>query len=338
MTRIKRQWLIGTAITILSLALALRQVDAPSIIVAFRNAHYVLIGLAFGLVMASTISTVVRWQVLLGHGPGGLGQLFRIFMIAHVFNVVYPAKLGTLLRAHLVGEISDIDKGFAMGTVLGEKILDNTVGLCLILLLLPLIPSSLWLRRIITAGAATLLLAVIALMFLSWFHGQLLSGVTRRINLFQRGWWTKTLLTYLGQGLEGLAAANRRETRLSVLLLTLIVAGTNWLVAQIVLWALGIHVPWVVAPLLLGVLQWGTDVPSAPGSIGVFHYLCVLTLGVFGVEPSLAFSYGVILHMLIMVLPTFIGLACLWSARAFIWSWRQQEGTVTLFTSFREVP
>lgn len=337
MMRVKREWLLGIAITLVSLALALRQVNVPSIIIAFRNAHYVLLGLAFGLVMASTIGTVVRWQVLLGQGAGGLGQLFRIFMIAHVFNVVYPAKLGVLLRAHLVGEMSDVNKGFAIGTVLGEKILDNTVGLCLVLLLLPLIPSSPWVHSIITAGAAALLLAAIVLAFVFWFHGHLLPKVARPINLLRHG-WARTLFTYLGQGLEGLAAANRPENRLSVLLLTLIVAGTNWLVVQVALWALGIHVPWAVAPVLLGVLQWGTDVPSAPGNIGVFHYLCLLTLGVFGVEPSLAFSYGVILHMLIMVLPTFIGLACLWSARAFIWSWRQQEGPVTLFTSLREVP
>jgi len=337
MTRQKWKWLLGIAITLLSLALALRQVNGPSIIVAFRDAHYVPLGLAFGLVMASTISTVVRWQVLLGYGSGGLGQLFRIFMIAHVFNAVYPAKLGTLLRAHLVGEMSDINKGFAIGTVLGEKILDNTVGLCLILLLFPLIPLSPWLYRIITIGATTLLFVVIVLVLLFWFYGHLFPKVARRVNLFQCG-WVKTLFAYLGQGLEGLAAANRREARLSILLLTLTVAGTNWLVAQITLWALGIHVPWVVAPLLLGVLQWGTDVPSAPGSIGVFHYLCLLTLGVFGVEPSLAFSYGIILHMLIMVLPTFIGLACLWSARTFIWSWRQQEGEVILVAPSREVP
>ena len=335
MMRAKREWLLGTAITLLSLALALRQVDVPSIIVAFRNAHYALLGLAFGLVMASTISTVARWRVLLGHSSGGLGQLFRVFMIAHVFNVVYPAKLGTLLRGHLVGETSNIDKGFAIGTVLGEKILDNVVGVCLILLLLPFIPSSPWLHRIITASATTLLLVVIALMFLFWFQGHLLPEVAQRVNLFQRS-WAKMLFTYLGQGLKGLAAASRRGTRLSVLLLTLTVAGANWLVAQVALWALRIHVPWLVPLLLVGVLQLGTDVPSAPGNIGVFHYLCLLTLGVFGVEPSLGFSYGVILHVLIMVLPTFIGLACLWSVRAFIWSWRQHEGTVSLVAPSRE--
>jgi hypothetical protein len=43
MMRVKREWLLGTAITLLSLALALRQVDISSIIVAFRNTH---IGLA----------------------------------------------------------------------------------------------------------------------------------------------------------------------------------------------------------------------------------------------------------------------------------------------------
>jgi len=323
MTRTKREWLLGIALTLFSLVLALRQVDIPHIIVAFRNTRYVLLSLAFGLVMASTMGTVVRWQVLLGHGAGGLGQLFRAFMAAHVFNVVYPAKLGTLLRAHLAGEMSNISKSFVLGTVLGEKILDDSVWLCLILLLLPVIPSAPWLRKIITTGTITLLFAVIVLGLLFWFHGHLLPEVIRRVNLLQRG-WTQRLFTYFGQGLEGLAVANRRETRPSLLLLTLVVAGTNCLVAQITLWALGIRVPWIAALLVVGVLQWGTDVPSAPGNIGVFHYLCLLTLGVFGVESSLAFTYGIILHVLVMVLPTLIGLVCLWSVRAFIWKWRQQ--------------
>ncbi|MBM3150561.1 MAG: flippase-like domain-containing protein, partial [Chloroflexi bacterium] len=259
------------------------------------------------------------------------------FLAAHVFNVVYPAKLGTVLRAHLVGEMSNISKSFAIGTVLGEKILDNAVWLCLILALLPIIPSSPWLHRIVTTGMIVLLFAVLALVLLFWFHGHLFPELIRRVNLFRRG-WVQTLSTYLGQGLEGLAAANRREGRLSLLLLTLVVAGTNWLVAQTTLWALRIHVPWVAAPLVLGVLQWGTEVPSVPGNIGVFHYLCLLTLGVFGVEPSLAFTYGVVLHVLIMVLPTLIGLACLWSVRAFIWKWRQQERVATLVASPPEFP
>jgi len=337
MTRAKREWLLGGAITLLSLVLALRQVDIQYIVGALRNTHYALLSLAFGLVMASTLSTVVRWRVLLGPGMEGLGQLFRVFLAAHVLNVVYPAKLGTVLRAHLVGEMSNISKSFAIGTVLGEKILDNAVWLCLILPLLPIIPSSPWLHRIVTTGMIVLLFAVLALVLLFWFHGHLFPELIRRISLFRRG-WVQRLLTYLGQGLEGLVAANRREGRLSVLLLTLVVAGANWLVAQITLWALGIHVPWVAAPLVLGVLQWGTEVPSAPGNIGVFHYLCLLTLGVFGVEPSLAFTYGVVLHVLIMVLPTFIGLACLWSVRASIWKWRQQGGAVTFAAPHREVP
>ena len=66
--------------------------------------------------------------------------------------------------------------------------------------------------------------------------------------------------------------------------------------------------PPVVAVLLLIALQIGVRLPSSPGSIGVFHYLCVVTLSLFGVERSVAFGYGVILHLVMYLPPSLLGL------------------------------
>jgi hypothetical protein len=53
------------------------------------------------------------------------------------------------------------------------------------------------------------------------------------------------------------------------------------------------------------VLQAGISMPSVPGRIGLFEYLCVLTLSLFGVSQEEALSYGIVLHALVF-LPTIL--------------------------------
>jgi uncharacterized membrane protein YbhN (UPF0104 family) len=45
-----------------------------------------------------------------------------------------------------------------------------------------------------------------------------------------------------------------------------------------------------------------------PGRIGIFEYICVLTLAVFGISQSAAFAYGILLHSLVFIPPTLLGL------------------------------
>jgi hypothetical protein len=76
----------------------------------------------------------------------------------------------------------------------------------------------------------------------------------------------------------------------------------------------------LMALFVLVVLQGGVSVPSTPGKIGVFQYLCVFALGVFGVSPAVSFSYGLVLYALV------VGTMGIWAALA-LWqrSWSLQR-------------
>jgi len=54
------------------------------------------------------------------------------------------------------------------------------------------------------------------------------------------------------------------------------------------------------------VLQAVVSLPGVPGRVGVFQYACILALGLFGVDETAAFSYGVLLQT-VAVLPLMIG-------------------------------
>jgi hypothetical protein len=104
---------------------------------------------------------------------------------------------------------------------------------------------------------------------------------------------------------------------------------------QLILWCLGIDVPLVAPLLLLVVLQIGVRVPSSPGSIGVFHYLSVVTLGLFGVEKELALSYGMLLHLVTYLPPSLLGVVYLGRSGYSLSQLRQSVGTVPTMAESR---
>jgi hypothetical protein len=64
--------------------------------------------------------------------------------------------------------------------------------------------------------------------------------------------------------------------------------------------------------LVLVTLQAGIAIPSVPGRIGVFEYICVVTLVFLGVDETLAFSFGVVLHALVMLPVVLSGALLFW--------------------------
>ena len=85
-------------------------------------------------------------------------------------------------------------------------------------------------------------------------------------------------------------------------------AGVNY----ILLGAVGAPYSWLAAVFLLAVLQLGVAVPSSPGRVGVYHYLAVQSLAIFGVDQATAVSYAILLHLISIILPAMIGAILAW--------------------------
>jgi uncharacterized membrane protein YbhN (UPF0104 family) len=85
------------------------------------------------------------------------------------------------------------------------------------------------------------------------------------------------------------------------LLIVMLGASTNYLLFL----AFDLRLSFLAALFLLVVLMAGVSVPSVPGRFGVFHYLTVISLAIFGVPKDLALVCGVVLH-LITYLPTVV--------------------------------
>ena len=54
--------------------------------------------------------------------------------------------------------------------------------------------------------------------------------------------------------------------------------------------------PWMAALVLLVITTISVLVPSSPGYVGTYHYLCQLSLGLFAVPESPALTFAFVLH------------------------------------------
>jgi len=84
------------------------------------------------------------------------------------------------------------------------------------------------------------------------------------------------------------------------------------LINHFMLLAFDITLPFTTAILLMIALQVGISLPSMPASIGIFEYICILTLGFFGIEESVALSFGILLHVIAFLSIIIGGLISFW--------------------------
>ena len=115
-------------------------------------------------------------------------------------------------------------------------------------------------------------------------------------------------------GLEGLAGLRGWSPLVSLWIWTLGIAGLGMLVNYTVLGAFGMQVPFVAAFVLFVSLQIGSKVlPVAPlGGIGIFQYICVEALALFDVDRGLALSFGFMLHFVVFVPGSVLGVLALY--------------------------
>jgi uncharacterized protein (TIRG00374 family) len=307
----RRAW-IGALLSIACLFLALRRVAWPEVLNGLRTADYGLIALAMIMQAGAVSSTALRWKALF-YPQRGLraGKFISIAFIGELVNNLLPARVGFLARIYLVGQMERVSRAFALGTIVAEKAADGVMLTVLCLFLVPLIALPVWIWYASLLSTGVLLMIVVVLTVFAPVR-QVILGIIR---------WFATAVPLVARwhvpdgvksGLDGLRALLRREAALPIWGWSVAMWGLGGLINLVVLGAVGLSARPVVALSLLVILQVGTKVPSLLAGIGVFEYLCVFALSLFGIASSQALVLGVLLHFVVVVPPSVIGAIALW--------------------------
>lgn len=306
-----RFW-VGIGISVVCLALALRDVRLDEVGAALSQASYPWVLLTVAMTLFGLAARAVRWRLLFYPQTDlPLARLFTVLNIGYLLMNVLPARLGDVARAYLLGDLIGVSKARTLSTIFVERIADVLVVLLFLASLVFFMPVPDWAAQtgvLLAAGFLALTVFLVALARNRVAGVQLARRVVGFVPLLDRpGLWH--LLDSLLDGIEIL-----RHWRPAVQLLAISIF--IWILGVVqfdaVLVAFGLNLPIYAAVFIMCVTALGMTVPSSPGYIGVWEYIIVLALGLFGVDKSLALSCAIVLHGAVYLTTTAAGLISLW--------------------------
>lgn len=310
----RAQTWMGTLASALCLFLALHQVAWSAVFKAVLQADYRLIALAMVIQVGAISVTALRWKAFFYyHTDLPASKFISVAFIGELANTFLPARLGSLVRVTLIGEIAEVSRAFALGTIMVEKIFDALMVLLILGLLSVFMsfPDWLWQAGILVLAVLVVLLGVVVVIGCgkdSEFG--VLGELARDLPLLNRF----DLPAVFARIADSFHALRPSKVGWRPWAGSVVISGLGVLVNLTALVALGIQVPLVVPVLLLVVLQIGAKMPSLPANIGVFEYLCLLSLSLFSVDSNLALSFGFLLHLIVLLPPALLGALSLWRA------------------------
>ncbi len=307
--------IIGLIISAAAVYLSLRKIDFPALGSALRSANYLYLLPAVIAQVACFILKGTGWCFLLRPAKKDISPLSTttVLIIGLMVNDLFPAKVGELARAYLIGEKEKLPKSLCFSTILIEHLLDILVLLIFLLILLPWVSLPSWLR---TSGIAVgfSALGIIGLLVLAM----------RREEMFLP--WLAKLLNYLPRKIQGRAQSiiqnvlqGLRVVSGRYIIFSFALLAGMWsmvsIAAYCVMAAFGLFLP-IQAPVMVTVFTaFGKIIPASPGAVGTFHYLVILVLMSFQIGKEAALGYAIVLHALSFVMEVSLGLALLFASR-----------------------
>ena len=313
--------IIGTILGVLAVWLAFRGVSIEQLWGVLSGANPWLVILGIGAVLLNVATISLRWWVTLlrdwqrSEYNAILGGVY----LGQMFNILLPARLGELARIYFVSERIDTTKSTLLGSLVLEKVIDLIAFGMALLLLISALSLPAWVTDPGNTFIILALIALLAVIALLLFGRRLLRWSTPLLKKLT-GSWGDRITGILERALTGFDSMRSWKRQLPIWALTFLSLTLSTLTNYVVMESVQIQAPFTAALFVLIVLQVGSAPPSAPGKLGVFHYLAVLALSAFAVDKDLALAYGVLLYVVALMPKVLIGVGVLIFSR-----WRLPE-------------
>jgi len=301
-----RTW-AGLLVSGICLFWIVRTLDWPQVVRTLSAANYGLVGLAILSVLLTIGVRALRWAILVRPLRPSWLNLLSALVIGQVANYAFPARAGDLVRAYLLGSSESESRLRLLGTVAVEKVWDLLMVLILILLLSAWMDLPPWVTVVVPGISAVVLTGLLGAFVSHRWKRRLLACISwmeARLPGRLRG----SLSGPASRLLDGLGGLQRAGLAWRTFAVSMVIWGLGALSNWLILWAMGIPVTPLMALFLLAVLQLGIAVPALPGQVGFFEGLCIVSLGLWGVERNAAFSVSLILHGVVYLPPALLAL------------------------------
>lgn len=278
---------------------------------ALKHASGVWLAVALLSVLGNNVAKVWRWRALLGDEGRriGWGVLATAHLVGQLINTFVPGRAGEIGRLYLVDSATR-GRSFVLGTIVLEKALDLVAFGVVFWASVVVLPLPAWLEQpsfqavLIAAGLGGGLVGAVV-------GQQTLAKVLQAGSAFLPERWQQWVQPRMLTMLESLRTLQESRHIWQVIVATVLVWWTMVLNNYAILRALHLPFGFDAALITMLVLLVGTSLITVPGRVGVFEYLAMVGLGVFGANTVQGLTFGVLLHAVVVVPPTVWALALL---------------------------
>jgi hypothetical protein len=302
--RVNWRLLIGILVSVVALALILKDVSLPGLAHRLERARYGWMIPNVAAVLLGMWARAVRWSALLD-GRLSTRRAFHIQNAGNLLNNVLPLRLGELGKAYLASRDSPVTVMRALSAVLIERLLDVLTVFAMLLIVLPHLPS----RGVIVHGGE-LFAAVAFLGVMGLFVAAALRERTVAIAGALLRWLPSSardpLLARGDDFLQGVSAAGGKR----------LVAAIAW---SVVMWigfgsscwftllAFAPGSAWYVGGFANCAIVLGLTIPSAPSGAGLYEAAAVAGLAAFQIPRDTALAFALALHVSTFVVAAVMG-------------------------------
>jgi uncharacterized protein (TIRG00374 family) len=305
---------LGVPLSLVFLWLAVRGLSPGKVWDALRDADPLDVAGSVLLIGAIYSLQAVRWRWITRRSADLPWRTFlRLIVSSVAVNNVIPGRPGEVLRGYWLGRAGGVPQARAFSTVVVDRSSDVLFLVVAFAATFPFVPHPSWLRHVFVAALVLGALLAAALAVARLHVGGTRLPVIRRL----RGGWLRRQLGGLVHGAGALV--NRRDA----VVVTLLTAA-SWacwaLAAKLVASALGIEVSALEVVFLTTVINLGAAIPSSPGFVGTFQWLCVSGMALFSVGRAEALAFSIIMQAIWYVPTTAAGAVLLGHSGLSAWS------------------
>ena len=299
------RWLPGAIISAIAIYAVVRFTRGQNIGEALRS---VTPGFVLSLIVLELLSLIVRsvaWKTILGNNVSVVTAFFGVSE-GYFLNNVFPFRLGELGRALFVGKASQLGTMHVLSTILIERAFDVVYAASILLITLPLVVGSQFIKPIAITAFVVVIAALIALFLISINRERFHTWIQSRN--FRSAFIKNRILPQVNKLLDGLSAlAHPGQFFLSLMWI-----GLTWAV-WVALYYLTIRQLSPAAPAWWGgfiasMIALGVAIPSAPANVGVYEATIVGAFAILGVTNTSALAYAIVLHLAQVIVTTAFGL------------------------------
>lgn len=284
---------VGTAVGAALGWLAVRNIAWSSVLESVARLDWRILLLGLAAIVFGGFLQAYRWKLLLPLEKVSATRLYCVKNAGEAMNNLSPMRvLSEMTQTAILAHRDQIRLSRVVSSIMVCRLFDLVVTINLVGVGLLLVPQLAEFRPFVIP---MWILATAALTFFLIFGESL-----PRVAAFPG-------LRPLEEILRSLRVTRSRPITLMV---CMALTAVSWMSIGVAAWlvahAVGIGLPfWTVAMLIVAVNFLSHAVPAPPGAIGVYEFVAVYTLGLLAVPPSLALTFALAIHIL-LILPTLL--------------------------------